>query len=143
MKPLILTVLLSSLTIGGGIFEATQYKEAHHAQDKIASRRYEAFVTKVHDGDTVYANISLGFNVTVAHSIRLKGINAPELSSGLPAKNATRRLRELVYYQNVIIETDPRNEFEKYGRVLATIHINGTNVNQLLIQEGLAKEYIP
>ena len=40
--------------------------------------RYNAKVTRVVDGDTVDAEIDLGFDITIKKRIRLAEINAPE-----------------------------------------------------------------
>lgn len=40
-----------------------------------------AKVAKVHDGDTIYCDVDLGFDITVHPRCRIDGINAPELST--------------------------------------------------------------
>lgn len=42
---------------------------------------YRGVVDLVHDGDTVYAKLDVGFDLTVYTRIRIDGINAPELST--------------------------------------------------------------
>lgn len=42
---------------------------------------YKGVVENVHDGDTVDVKIDLGFDLTVYARVRIKGINAPELST--------------------------------------------------------------
>jgi endonuclease YncB( thermonuclease family) len=42
---------------------------------------YKGVVDQVHDGDTVYVKLDLGFDITVYARCRIYGINAPELST--------------------------------------------------------------
>lgn len=101
---------------------------------------YRADIEAVYDGDTVTANIDLGFHVWLDNQkIRLLGIDAPELRGqerpqGLRSRNALARR---ILGQQVMIETR-RDQQEKYGRWLGTILLNGENINQWLLDEGLA-----
>jgi hypothetical protein len=42
--------------------------------------RYRAVVTAVHDGDTITADVLLGFHITRSQVFRLLGCNARELA---------------------------------------------------------------
>jgi len=54
-------------------------------------------------------------------------------------RKATRRLEELLASGEVkIIETGKTG---KYGRSLAYLHINGRDVGEIMIAEGLARPY--
>jgi micrococcal nuclease len=107
--------------------------------------QYLARVIEVIDGDTVDAEIDLGFSICHKIRIRLHGINTPESrtrnkeekAKGLAAK---ARLKELVEGKLVVVETQ-RDDTEKFGRYLAVLHIDNINVNKQLIVEGHAKEY--
>jgi micrococcal nuclease len=104
---------------------------------------YKALVTRVYDGDTITVDIDLGFNMVLRdQSIRLSGIDTPEIRGderpeGLISGNA---LRERILNKNVIIVTD-KDETGKYGRWLGTIYYNNENLNQWLLNEGLATLY--
>ena len=103
---------------------------------------YKATCVSVYDGDTVTLDISLGFGVTMREKIRLLGINTPEVRGkerelGLISRD---RLRELIDYKDVIIVTH-KDKGGKYGRLLATIYLDGVNINQQLVDEGLADIY--
>lgn len=87
-------------------------------------------------------DVSLGFDITMRKKIRLLGINTPEIrgderDAGLVARD---RMRELIDDKDVIIVTH-KDRGGKYGRLLATIYLDGININQLLIDEGLAEVY--
>ncbi len=110
---------------------------------------YEARLVSVYDGDTIRADISLGFNIWQLNKpIRLYGINTPELrgkerEQGLVVRDLVdQRLRDA---ERLIIETH-KDTTGKYGRLLGTVHyrIGGKwhNLNQELLDEGLAVAYL-
>jgi micrococcal nuclease len=107
--------------------------------------RYNASVLKVVDGDTIDAMIDLGFSVWVKKRIRLYGIDAPETRTrnleekarGFQTKERLVELLEKSDNKFVLVS----HGVGKYGRCLGTILINDTDINQLLIKEGLAEEY--
>ena len=97
----------------------------------------------VYDGDTVTLDIDLGFNHSMNNQkIRLFGINTPEVrgverEAGLISK---QRVKELILSKNVTLISH-KDKTGKYGRWLGTIIVDGINVNQLLLDEVLAKPY--
>jgi len=104
--------------------------------------RYDATILKVKDGDTVVAQVDLGFSTHLIQTFRLIGINSPEKTgkTKLLGEQATRYLIDKVEGKRVIIETH-RDAMEKYGRFLATIWLDGVNVNKLMVESGNAVEY--
>ena len=90
---------------------------------------YKAKILSVYDGDTVTADVQLGFFV-IAHKVKLRlyGINTPEIRGGTAeTKKAgiTARdwLREKVLKaEQVTIKSFGRG---KYGRWLAEIYLDG------------------
>ena len=105
---------------------------------------YKAKVTKVYDGDTITVDIDLGFFIwTKDQTIRLTGINTPEIRGeerpeGLISADA---LRLRILNKEVILATQ-KDSKGKYGRWLATVYLDGENINQWLLDEGYAKPYI-
>ena len=107
---------------------------------------YNAKIVRVIDGDTVEADVDLGFDVGTRRTFRLCAINAPEMrgdtrGAGVATKG---RLADLILERDVVLMTF-KDKTEKYGRYLATIFYeeNGMwfNVNQKLVEEGLAVPY--
>lgn len=96
-------------------------------------------ILSVHDGDTVSCEVDLGFHISVNYSIRLAGIDAPELKEGQPAMAA--KLHILRYAGKKLILASEKTD--KYGRYLGTFYeeLNGKSINQELIDLGLAKPY--
>jgi micrococcal nuclease len=102
---------------------------------------YQALITKVVDGDTVHAEIDLGFDVKVSATLRLLGINAPE--KGQPGwHEATEWLRSKALNVTVRCLTI-KDRREKYGRYLAKLYLPGEtdSVNEQLLAAGHAVEY--
>jgi micrococcal nuclease len=107
---------------------------------------YKAIITKVYDGDSVTADIDLGFGVWLhKQKFRLYGINTPELRTKDPEEKAKAyaardRLREIVLDKPVRIVSHGKG---KYGRWLVEIFTDSsTSVNSKLILEGHAEHYI-
>jgi micrococcal nuclease len=130
-----------------GVFDtvkrADRYRVAATHEEFERSYRYHARIEKIYDGDTVTrAIIELGFGVEFVVPLRLSGIDTPELrgsekEAGIVSRD---RLIDLILGKRVIIETE-KDRTGKYGRYLATIHHDGENINDLLLDEGLAKVY--
>jgi micrococcal nuclease len=110
---------------------------------------YKAIVVSVYDGDSITLDIDLGFNIWMRNQkVRLYGIDTPEIrgeerNEGLIARD---RLRELILNKEVIL-TSYKDKSGKYGRWLGTIFLKDKdnsweNINQLLLAEGLAENYI-
>lgn len=102
---------------------------------------YKATITAVYDGDTVTADIDLGFEVWLhGQKLRLLNINTPEVRGktrpeGLIARDA---LRNRILGKEVIVKSDRRG---KYGRWLVEIIIDEENINSWLLSEGYAVPY--
>ena len=114
---------------------------------------YNIELLKVVDGDTIDANIDLGFDISVKKRVRFSGVNTPECrtkdleekAKGLAAKD---RVKQLLEGSNRIQLTS--HGVGKFGRCLGEIHIDMVDgkekvtlesVNELLIKEGHAVEY--
>jgi len=104
---------------------------------------YKAKCTSVYDGDSITLDIDLGFNHTMSdQKIRLYGINTPEIrgderEAGLVS---AERLRGLILGKEIMLVSH-KDKSGKYGRWLGTIYLEGQNLNQLLVDEGLAELY--
>lgn len=109
---------------------------------------YRAQCTEVIDGDTLRMHVDLGFSVwRDERRMRLSGINAPELHSHDPAqrdkaKQARDRVYQLLPPGDVCTVRTQKDEREKFGGYLAEVILgDGTNLNELMLREGLAVPY--
>lgn len=99
-------------------------------------------VIKVYDGDTIWVKTTglPGANGEVRVKIRMLGINTPELSKKQPgAIEAKQYLTELIMGKVVYCSF---KDLDNFGRALATVYYGGLNVNQHMIDKGLAVPYM-
>ena len=110
---------------------------------------YKMTVVRVVDGDTVYGDVDLGFNVgNKKMECRLAKINTPETKgttreAGLTSK---KYVEDKIMGKEVIIVTK-KDTKEKYGRYLAEILYkdetdNFVSLNAELVQKGLAVPFM-
>ena len=114
---------------------------------------YKISPLRVIDGDTIDAEIDLGFDVKIKKRIRFMGINAPESrtkdleekAKGLAAKDRVKQL--LDGCDNITLNS---HGVGKFGRCLGEIMLDMVDgqekltlvsLNELLIKEGHAVEY--
>jgi len=106
-------------------------------------------IHKVVDGDTIDADIDLGFDISLTKRIRLAGVDTPESRTsdanekkyGLQSKEWLKHRVE--FAKDILIKTELPNSTEKYGRIIGHLFINGeaTSLNNQMIVEGYAWEY--
>jgi len=114
---------------------------------------YKISPVRVIDGDTIDAEIDLGFDVKIKKRIRFMGINTPESRTrdleekarGLAAKDRVKQL--LDGCKNITLNS---HGVGKFGRCLGEIMLDMVDgqekltlesLNKLLIKEGHAVEY--
>lgn len=106
-------------------------------------------VLKVVDGDTIDADIDLGFDISLTKRIRLAAVDTPESRTsdayekklGLESKEWLKN--RLQFAKDIIIKTELPDSTEKYGRIIGYLYINGEeiSINNQMIAEGYAWEY--
>jgi endonuclease YncB( thermonuclease family) len=113
------------------------------------SYTYSATVDRIVDGDTLWALIDLGFNITVREKLRFRGIDCPEL--GTPAGDKAKKFVEkLLPAGSQIVIHSEKTKTEKWGRFLADVFYlkpdsvageiieDGVYLNQELLDKGYA-----
>ena len=106
-------------------------------------------IHKVVDGDTIDADIDLGFDISLTKRIRLAGVDTPESRTtdanekklGLESKEWLKKRVEGA--KDIIIRTELPDSTEKYGRIIGHLFINGEEIslNNQMITEGFAWPY--
>jgi micrococcal nuclease len=102
--------------------------------------KYNAQVLKVIDGDTLDLFIDLGFKVGFNSRVRLIGIDTPEKNFPY-GKVVKDYLINLLEGNKVYLDVTKK---DKYGRYLGLVYLNESDnlsVNELLINENMAKAY--
>ena len=98
-----------------------------------------------YDGDTFFLELDVGFHQRHYEQVRLANVDTPEMRGGTDATKAAARLakeqaRALIDGANVCV-------FEctkwggKYGRPVGNIEIDGSDLGERLIEEGLAIKF--
>ena len=103
--------------------------------DTECSIEESGICTKVVDGDTIYLDNG--------EKIRFVGVNTPErgVEGYIASKNFVQKL---CLNKKVGIDVDDRKHNDKYGRTLGVVIVDGKNVNEMLLKEGLAEVmYMP
>ena len=106
-------------------------------------------ITKVVDGDTIDADIDLGFDISLSKRIRLAAVDTPESRTsdanekkyGLESKEWLKHKVESA--KNILIKTELPDSTEKYGRIIGHLFVNDqeNSLNDQMIIEGYAWEY--
>ena len=105
---------------------------------------YEARCLRVIDGDTIKAQVDLGFFISTVKTIRVRGINCPECRTknlvekrnGIRAKARVVALLEESDLQFKLIS----HGIGKYGRVVGDVILPQGDLGELLIGEGHAEK---
>lgn len=109
---------------------------------------YKASCFRVIDGDTLELDISLGMWITLREKVRLYGIDTPETygvkkdseeyKRGIIAKDF---VENFVKDKELIIKTY-KDKSGKFGRLLASVYVDGACLNDELLKNGLAVKYV-
>lgn len=102
----------------------------------------DAKVVKVYDGDTVHVVFSY-FDKFFKWTCRIAHVDTPELRTKNEEEKkkgyeVRDKLRELIMGKIVQLHC---HEFDKYGRLLIDIEIDGVKVDEWLLSNGYAKKY--
>jgi micrococcal nuclease len=105
---------------------------------------------KVVDGDTIDADIDLGFDILIHKLVRLAGIDTPESRTkdayekklGLEAKDWLKaKLKDVESFR---ISTEKPDSTEKFGRIIGWLYVgnDSKSVNEQMIEQGYAWSYM-
>ncbi len=107
----------------------------------------KGMLVRVIDGDTVVANIDLGFDVWTKQRFRLYNIQAPETNTqeGKDSKEfLIGWMRDWTGKDPLIVEIirTPGGKFSKtFGRYVAILYKGNVNINTMLVKKGYAKKW--
>jgi micrococcal nuclease len=108
---------------------------------------YGCKVTRVVDGDTIDVDLDLGFDIIYKCRVRLYGIDTPESRT----RNKDEKARGKLAFKflqdainngaHVILRTHLKDSKGKFGRVLASVIVDGIDVNQQMVVNHMAVRY--
>jgi len=107
---------------------------------------YKCDITRVVDGDTVDAEIDLGFDIVYKSRVRLYGIDTPESRTSNKDEKARGKLAakflsdNILHADNIVIQTK-LDKKGKFGRVLGVLVADDVDLNQALIDNYHAVPY--
>lgn len=122
------------------------YSSIAHAEPITRDYVYDVQVVSVYDGDTLNVDIDLGFSIWIKDkSLRLYGLDAPEVRGATRDQGIVVRnwLRQKIEQGETVLIESISDQPDKYGRYLAILYIDGVNINQQMLDEGLARPYNP
>ena len=109
---------------------------------------YNATVDRVVDGDTVDVIVDLGFSVMTKQCLRVSRVDTPEVRGPeRPDGLVSKKFVEMVIPPgSPVVVMTTKDKKGKYGRYLAEILFHDgdgelMNLSNLLLEEGLAKQY--
>lgn len=100
---------------------------------------------RVVDGDTLEADIDLGFGVALTTiKIRLAKIDCPEMSTeaGVIAKGFTENWVNSKVNTVQIVVSVKNHKKDKYGRILGSVAADGEDLAEMLMNAGHAMGYM-
>lgn len=109
---------------------------------------FKAKVVKVYDGDTITV-VFLIFGEYYKFNIRMDGYDSPEMKSKNPnlAKRELEKkwahesrdfLADMIMNKIVLLKC---KDFDKYGRILGTVELNGMDINEIMLTRGYCRPY--
>ena len=103
-----------------------------------------ATVVSVYDGDTIKVQAEVWPGITWAGSVRVLGVDTPELRAKCPEEKAAailaREFVKIIAADHVILHNIKLGKFA--GRVLASVQLEtGEDLGELLIEKGHARTY--
>jgi len=109
----------------------------------FSTPRFDADAAPAETGVRVFDGDTFNFN---GERVRIANIDTPELfSPKCPAEKRLARIAKLRLQQllgdgaNITLERQPKPD--RYGRTVAAVLVNGKDIGQTLITEGLAAEW--
>lgn len=104
---------------------------------------YNAKIINIVDGDTVDAEIDVGFKIKITHRLRLIDIDTEEMHDPDPQLRQLARTAKDYLITKLLNQTVKINTYkaDSFGRYLAEIYIDKFCVNDYLIESGLARKW--
>ena len=110
----------------------------------VSGQTIPVTVVRIYDGDTITVDAVLWPGISIRSTVRLDGIDTPELRGGCDASKAkAREARDVLAKLLTGAAVEIRDPFHgRYaGRVVADVLANGREVGPILVRAGMALPY--
>ena len=100
-------------------------------------------VVKVYDGDTITIATKLFTENIYKFNVRLRGIDCPEIRSNDNSEKKAARIVQSELYKYIIHQMVKLSDvdYDKYGRLLANVSFNDTDLSTWLLSKHFAVKY--
>lgn len=100
--------------------------------------KYHATAERIIDGDTFLARVDLGFYIFTTIHVRIRGMNAPEMTGASRVAGAAARtyLAELLELPFLLQSYKDVRSFERW--VCDVWHYNGQSIADMMVERGQA-----
>jgi endonuclease YncB( thermonuclease family) len=108
------------------------------------TRTFVGKAERISDGDTIKFTITEGTSVGTSVTVRLAGVDAPEVShrkgqEGQPfGAESTANLKRLIEGRSISLH---QLDKDRYGRLVGLIYVGSSNVNLAQLSGGFAEVY--
>lgn len=108
------------------------------------TRTFVGKAERISDGDTIKFTITEGTSVGTSITVRLAGVDAPEVShrkgqEGQPfGAESTANLKRLIEGRSISLH---QLDKDRYGRLVGLIYVGSSNVNLAQLSGGFAEVY--
>lgn len=102
------------------------------------SFRYVAKARRIIDGDTFVFDVDLGFRISAAITVRVRGYDAPELRA-MPEGPAAKAFAETVLRQAEQIVIESYKDQQSFARWLCAVFVDGVPFAEKMIAAGFTK----
>ena len=111
-------------------------------------KTFEAKCVKVYDGDTITVVFKI-FKDYHKFSVRMDGYDSPELRSKESsavnkeleqkwARRSQKFLSDMIMNKIILLTC---KKYDKYGRILGSVKLNGMDINDIMLSRGYCRSY--
>lgn len=108
--------------------------------------KYNATYVSNYDGDTIKFIVDVGFHTLRKITVRLLGINTPEIRGGnITSKVKAKMVRDIVHKKlkeaKSIVVTTQKDKRGSFSRYLAKVVVDGEDLSEFLLRNNYAEVY--
>jgi len=98
--------------------------------------RYRATLNRVIDGDTYVLDVDLGFRITAAITVRVRGVDTPEVVGATKAAGLAAAGYAAALLAGAPIVIESYKDKQSFARWVADVYVDGVSIATALIAGG-------